>query len=242
MAGDDHVSHLSVSFDGTCNGLQNFSAMLRDEIGGAAVGLVPSAKPSDIYTVVRDKANALIAQDAATGSTVAARWQGKVTRQLTKQNTMTVPYGVSKLGMKDQLLAQFQKLREDGVDFGFDTTLEDAQYLSEVNWNAIGQTVVAARLAMDWLQKAAQVVAANELPISWTTPSGLPVLRSYRTVLGKRYDFDVEGKRYRMMLKVEGDKLDRRKQSSGISRNFVHSLDAAHMKRTVCYALEAGVT
>jgi DNA-directed RNA polymerase len=242
MAGDEHVSHLSVSFDGTCNGLQNFSAMLRDEIGGAAVGLVPSEKPSDIYTVVRDKANERIAQDAATGSTIASRWVGKVTRQLTKQNTMTVPYGVSKFGMKDQLLSQFQKLREDGVDFGFDTTLEDAQYLSEVNWDAIGQTVVAARLAMDWLQKAAQVVAANDLPISWVTPSGLPVLQSYRKVFGKEYDFDVEGKRYRMTLKVEGDKLDRRKQSSGISPNFVHSLDAAHLMRTITYCTEAGIT
>jgi Mitochondrial DNA-directed RNA polymerase len=192
--------------------------------------------------VVKDKANAAIAQDASTGSTVAARWHGKVTRQLTKQNTMTVPYGVSKYGMKDQLIATFKKLREEGVDFGFEPTLEDAQYLSEVNWNAINDTVVAARLAMDWLQKAAQVVAANELPISWVTPSGLPVLQSYRVVLGKRYDFDVEGKRYRMMLKVEGDKLDRRKQSSGISPNFVHSLDAAHMVRTVCYGLEEGIS
>lgn len=241
MTGDEHVSHLSVSFDGTCNGLQNFSAMLRDEIGGAAVGLVPSEKPADIYSVVKDKANAIIARDASTGSTVAARWVGKVTRQLTKQNTMTVPYGVSKFGMKDQLLAQFQKLKEDGVDFGFVTSVEDAQYLSEVNWEAIGSTVVAARAAMDWLQQAAKVVASNDLPISWTTPSGLPVLQSYRDQVGKRFDFEVEGKRYRMMLRIEGDKLDRRKQSSGISPNFVHSLDAAHMKRTVCYALEAGV-
>ncbi len=242
ISGDAHVSHLSVSFDGTCNGLQNFSAMLRDEIGGAAVGLVPSEKPSDIYTVVRDKANAIIAQDALGGSVVASRWQGKVTRQLTKQNTMTVPYGVSKFGMKDQLLATFQKLREDGVDFGFETTLEDAQYLSEVNWNAINETVVAARAAMDWLQKAAVVAASNDLPISWTTPSGLPVLQSYRKVIGSVYDFDVEGKRYYMTLKVEGDKLDRRKQSSGISPNFVHSLDAAHMVRTVCYGVEAGIS
>lgn len=242
MAGDEHVSHISVSFDGTCNGLQNFSAMLRDEVGGAAVGLVPSEKPSDIYTVVKDKANERIAQDALGGSTIALRWQGKVTRQLTKQNTMTVPYGVSKFGMKDQLLSQFQKLREDGVDFGFDTTLEDAQYLSEVNWGAIGQTVVAARQAMDWLQKVAKVVASNDLPISWVTPSGLPVLQSYRTVFGKEYDFDVEGKRYRMTLKVEGDKLDRRKQSSGISPNFVHSLDAAHLMRTITYCTEAGIS
>lgn len=242
MSGDAHISHLPISFDGTCNGLQNFSAMLRDEIGGAATGLVPGEKPSDIYTVVRDRAHAIIAQDALGGSVVASRWQGKVTRQLTKQNTMTVPYGVSKFGMKDQLLAQFQKLKEDGVDFGFETKLEDALYLSEVNWQAINQTVVAARAAMDWLQVAAQVAASNDLPISWVTPSGLPVLQSYRKMIGQKFDFDIEGKRYRMTLKIEEDKLDRRKQASGISPNFVHGMDAAHMTRTVCYSQDAGVS
>ena len=95
---------------------------------------------------------------------------------------------------------------------------------------------------MDWLRGVAKVVAANDLPISWMTPSGLPVLQSYREVLGKRYDFDIEGKRFRMRLTVEGDKLDRARQSSGISTNFVHSLDAAHMCRTVAYCLEVGVT
>jgi DNA-directed RNA polymerase len=242
IAGDEFVSHLSVSFDGTCNGLQNFSAMLRDEIGGAAVGLVPSDKPTDIYSVVKDRANAIIAQDALRGSTVAQRWGGKVTRQLTKRNTMTTPYGVSQYGMKDQLIQEFQKMREDGTDMDLKDDFTDAQYLASVNYAAIGDTVVAARVAMDWLQEVAKVVASNELPVSWTTPSGLPVLQSYREVLGKRYDFQVEGKRYQMTLNIDGDKLDRRKQSSGISPNFVHSLDAAHMIRTVAYCMETGVS
>jgi DNA-directed RNA polymerase len=242
MSGNEHVSHLQVAFDGTCNGLQNFSAMLRDSIGGKAVGLVPTDTPPDIYTEVAKRSSEIIAQDALGGSTVAQRWEGKITRKLTKRNTMTTPYGVSEYGMKDQLMKDFDKMIEDGVDFGFLPSLEDAGYLAEVNYRAISETVVAARDAMDWLQKAAKVAASNNLPISWVTPSGLPVLQSYRKVLGKRYDFDIEGKRFRMMLKIEGDELDRRRQSSGISPNFVHSLDAAHMMRTVDYCLDEGVT
>ena len=49
---EEYVSHLPISFDGTCNGLQNFSAMLRDEVGGKAVGLVPTDSPPDVYTDV----------------------------------------------------------------------------------------------------------------------------------------------------------------------------------------------
>lgn len=240
MEGDNYVSHLSVSFDGTCNGLQNFSAMLRDEVGGARVGLVPMDAPTDIYSLVRDRANELIAVDAAGGLEIAQKWAGKITRGLTKANTMTTPYGVSRYGMGDQVMNALNKMKQEGELTGV-IGFADAQYIASINYAAISECVVSARTAMDWLQEVAKVVAANDLPISWVTPSGLPVLQSYREMIGKRYNFHIEGKRYQMVLKVTGDKLDRRKQSSGISPNFVHSLDAAHMCRTVAYCAEAGI-
>lgn len=53
--GEVPVSSLPVALDGSCNGLQHFSAMLRDEIGGAAVNLIPHQVPADIYSKVKDK-------------------------------------------------------------------------------------------------------------------------------------------------------------------------------------------
>lgn len=47
-----HVSHLPVSMDGSCNGLQNFAAMLRDDYTARSVNLAPSDKPNDIYAQV----------------------------------------------------------------------------------------------------------------------------------------------------------------------------------------------
>jgi DNA-directed RNA polymerase len=91
----DFPSFLPVAFDGACNGLQNFSAMLRDPVGGAATGLVPGEKPADIYSEVARAAQVLIDQAASEGSEVAQRWVGKMTRKLAKRNTMTVPYGVT---------------------------------------------------------------------------------------------------------------------------------------------------
>lgn len=35
----EYISHLPITIDGSCNGLQHFSAMLRDEVGGAATNL-----------------------------------------------------------------------------------------------------------------------------------------------------------------------------------------------------------
>lgn len=45
-----------------------------------------------------------------------------------------------------------------------------------------------------------------------------------------------------MVLQITGARLDKRKQGAGISPNFIHSLDAAHMMRTVNYCVEAGLT
>lgn len=243
MQGDDYVSHLPVSWDGSCNGLQNFSAMLRDPVGGAAVNLIPSEHPSDIYTEVAKVSQRMIDEEAAAGLDIAQKWVGKMSRKWTKRNTMTVPYGVSRFGMSDQILQEFQKLRTEGAE-GLperEDEMSHARYLAEKNYEAIGQVVVAARRAMDWLMEAAKVAASDGLPVRWTTPAGLLVQQDYRVAEGKQLDFDVSGRRYRVLLKVTGTSIDKRKQGAGISPNFVHSLDAAHMMRTVTYCLTAGM-
>lgn len=243
MQGEAFVSHIPVSWDGTCNGLQNFSAMLRDEVGGAAVNLVPSDKPSDVYRAVAEVAQVAIDKEAAEGLPVAQRWVGRMTRKWSKRNTMTVPYGVSKFGMRNQLREEFSKLRMEGDTSApaRETEMEDAAYIADKNYDAIGQVVIAARAAMDWLMEAAQVASSDGLPVRWVTPSGLLVQQSYRVAEGKNLDFDVAGRRYRMILNITGHKIDKRAQKNGISPNFIHSLDAAHMMRTVNYCLGVGM-
>lgn len=48
-------SQIAIAMDGSCNGLQHYSAMLQDPTAGAAVNLVPSDSPQDIYGVVADR-------------------------------------------------------------------------------------------------------------------------------------------------------------------------------------------
>lgn len=260
MVGPTYVSHLPVSWDGSCNGLQNFSAMLRDPVGGAAVGLVPSDTPSDVYSVVAKETQRMLDEMASNGDQRAAFWAGKVERRLTKRNTMTVPYAVSQFGMREQLREEFRAIRKEALDkvtstvgdalteararlaWASSLTNADASLLATANYTAIGRVVVAARAAMDWLKAVAKVAASEGLPLHWVTPSGLPVRQDYRLKEGKRYDFTFSGHRYHLTLSTAGDKLDTRKQSLGVAPNFVHSLDAAHMQRTVCYSLDAGLT
>lgn len=48
----NYVCHLPIHQDGSCNGLQHYAALGRDQIGGESVNLVPSKRPQDVYSNV----------------------------------------------------------------------------------------------------------------------------------------------------------------------------------------------
>jgi DNA-directed RNA polymerase len=239
---DTFVSYLPVSWDGSCNGLQNFSAMLRDPLGGKATNLIPQETPADIYALVAAKASEMVERDAAAGEVNAVYWRGKVTRKWAKRPTMTLPYGSGKYGFRDQLRAELQSYKlEHRENYIEGDEFLCSMYLANVMYDALGEVVVAARSAMDWLREASQIAAEEELPITWTTPAGLPVMQDYRVDLCERLEVHLGGKRLQLTVTFEGDELCKRKQAQGISPNFVHSLDAAHLMRTVDFCLADGI-
>lgn len=236
-------SHIPVAFDGSCNGLQNYSMMLRDEVGGAATNLVPSEKPSDIYTQVANALETIAVRDAAAGVPGAAPWVGKVTRKIAKQPTMTMPYGAGQFGYRQQIVDALRKIEQDTGKPHLDGEMWVCSgYLAASMKEALAGVVVKAAQAMEWLQKASQVVSEDGLPIRWGAPNGLPVVQDYREVLGECIQTEIIGQRVSLTLTREGDKIDKRRQAQGIAPNFVHSLDASHMMETVCMGLAHGLT
>lgn len=82
-------SHLPVSLDGSCNGLQNFSALLRDSVGGLETNLVPGDSPRDLYTAVAKKTTELL--EAMPPSPLRDAWLlHGINRKVTKRTTMTL--------------------------------------------------------------------------------------------------------------------------------------------------------
>jgi DNA-directed RNA polymerase len=237
---EDFVSHQPVSFDGSCNGLQNYSMMLRDEVGGAATNLVPAEKPSDIYTQVAQALEADLAQD---DTPLARAWRGKVIRKVAKQPTMTMPYGAGQYGYRQQIMDALRKIEDEtGAPHLNADVFEASGFLAGKMRGALGKVVVKAAEAMDWLQQASRIAAEDGLPIRWETPVGLPVVQDYREMVGERIETEITGTKIKLTVTREGDKLDKRRQAQGIAPNFVHSLDAAHMMATVGLALEEGIT
>lgn len=240
MHGDAWVSHMPIAMDGSCSGLQHFSMMLRDEVGGAAVNLIPQEKPADIYTAVARRAQELSDRSA---DAMAAAWKGKVVRKVAKQPTMTMCYSATQYGMQGQIETALRKLDDEQGSPYIEGQERHAAavYMAGIVWEAIGDTVVAARRAMDWLKEASKVAAEAGLPVRWTTPVGLPVLQEYREIAGERLKVHFGGQRVDLWIAKEGSKLSKRRQASGIAPNFVHSLDSAHLMATVGLGVRNGL-
>lgn len=225
--GPDYCSGLPIAFDGSCSGIQHFSCMLRDHVGGEAVNLTPSDRPSDIYKIVADavKEEAMrllvhgtdteVTQEAdpETGEIVDVRTVGTkvlakqwldygITRKVTKRSVMTLPYGSKQFGFTDQLLDDIigPAIQKHGQDV-FPFPRDAASFMAKLIWDALQTTVVAAVEAMAWLQKAASALTSQGMPAHWVTPIGFPVWQEYRIPETKRIDTIICGS-IRIQMKV----------------------------------------
>lgn len=238
--GDEYYSTLPVSVDGACNGLQHFSAMLRDSVGGGAVNLLPSALPQDIYGRVATRTTEKVKGDVeqAVNDPYAEWWiDHGITRKVTKRSVMVLPYGGT-LYSSRQFVQDY--MDETGVE------LEDAfkysSYLAKHIWASIGDVVVAARHAMEWLQSAARATCDEGIPIVWTTPVGLPIMQAYPELSNNIIKTKISGSLVKLSLMGEEfNTLDRRRQCNGISPNFVHSMDACCLMLSTNRAADEGI-
>jgi len=236
------VSRLAVGMDGSCNGLQNFSAMLRDELGGRATNLIPSELPNDIYQMVADVTLQLLLNAAPDEAGYRAIWlKHGINRTLVKRSVMTLPYGSTRYSCAEFIVQDY--LRVGKVpEFKKDEYSRAANYLSHMVWAAIGDVVVKAREAMQWLQKASgQLLKEGHTEIKWLTPSGFPAIQTYWEQNDHRINTKLCGG---MKLKLTRDASDpdKSRHKNGIAPNFVHSLDASHLTLTVNAATEQGIT
>jgi len=85
------------------------------------------------------------------------------------------------------------------------------------------------------------VASSEGLPIRWDTPVNFPVLQAYKETKPYRIETKLLGSTFRPMLHKETGKIDKNRQANGISPNFVHSIDAAHMMLTIDVAKQCDI-
>jgi DNA-directed RNA polymerase len=254
-----YVCHLTVAIDGSCSGLQHFSAMMRDADGGKHVNLMPSEYPQDVYAAVAEITKELVEADLNSDDDNVRRmanlwWTWGIDRKVTKRNVMTFGYGSVESGFADQLFEDILDASDEArAHFGVtkDTwveAMEIARYLGKHNMVGIKKTVKGAPLVMELLQNIAGILARANLPVLWTTPMGFPVLNAYYKPEFTRINTLLWNKALNVptpykpkVMSGFSKELNAYKQRSSISPNFIHSFDAAHLQLVVKNSKEAGI-
>lgn len=244
---DGYICHLPVAVDGSCSGLQHYSAMLRDSEGAKYVNLVPSETPEDVYKEVANIVNELVLNDK--DDLYAQEWLShKIDRKVTKRATMTLCYGSKQYGWREQIMEDFMKEYEKEVQLGqrelhpFTEPGKASAYMAKKLDVALRKTVKAAVEGMDWLQEVSSLLASENKPVIWTTPIGFPVVNGYYEPILKQVDIKIKGKRKRQQLLLGyTDKLKKTKQRSTIAPNVVHSYDACHLMMVALEAKKQGI-
>ena len=262
--GYDFVSCLPVALDGSCNGLQNMSALLRDEVGGKATNLIPGDSPEDIYQDVADlvivELNKLLVDspDPGTDGWLAAKWlEYGVTRKLTKNSCMTYCYSSTEYACRETLeilvrgslkdnpfavMRLVERGEHAGTYVNSDNLFNATLFLQGLIWKSLKSVVVAAAAVMGLMQKLSGVSSKVGVPLTWVLPDGFMVSQVYVKTKSRRVQSVLEGSVITLQLREHIAELDKPKCRNGASPNFIHSLDAYALRSYVNLASAQGIT
>lgn len=260
-------THIPIQLDGTCNGLQHYSALLKDPVGGAAVNLVNTEKPSDIYGKVAEKLEEKLNERRHTSITIdrtmqdtqmeydrilATHWlELGINRKLTKRPVMVLPYGGTLLSCREYIgeyltdnyspnfIWEHFKIGDNPTDCNYKVSA----WLSKYLWEAIQETLQAAIVGMAYLKKLARVVTNQKQYLEWLTPAGLLVRQAYPARKQKEIKTELFGSIIKTRINIDDNSiLDGQRQVNGICPNFIHSLDAACLMLYILKCKKAGIS
>lgn len=228
---------LIVHMDATCSGLQHFSAILRDPVGGRYVNLLGDCteeEKQDIYSRVAVNAMQVIEQDSKDSdpekAAVALWWlRTGIQRKMAKKPVMTYVYGATLRGTVD--FVEEYVYTELGMRFPDGVRPYDyAAYAAKKLFQGIAATVPAAENAMNWLKGIAKQMPKGQR-MEWRSPTGFLVQHDYQ-------DYDEVRVKLRscgvtdVLIREYNEDTKTIPMQNAIAPNFVHALDGAHL--TMC--------
>jgi DNA-directed RNA polymerase len=235
----DGMTQLPVGMDGSCNGIQHWSAIAKDPVIGSMVNLLPASKPNDAYGVVANEVtNAMLPLNYKDPwvTLFLEEWEGKVKRNVVKRAVMTDPYGVTTRGITDGLL-------NDGYIDWIDKTIRmpAAKELTKYIQTAMNTLLTVPNQGKAWLKEVASIASEKNVHLEWVTPIGFRVRHQY---YGKTNGV-VNLQTLLTAMRVEfnefvRDEVSPREAQNGVSPNYIHSLDASHMFATILGLMRSG--
>jgi len=228
-------AHAIVQRDGTCNGLQHYAALTRDEETAPLVNLTPGERPNSVYKDIFAEVKQALIDDARAGHRLANAILLFADVSLIKQVVMTKFYDVTKSGARDQVAAALARLgvqTGDAPRYKGDpgaSIVNAAMYLTDLTMHAVAKLCRRASEVMEWLKDCAREIVALGESVRWTNPDGLPVVQPHRQEGIVRIHTAVA------QLSVAYDdakaKVKAQDQIRAVAPDMVHSLDACHLHR-----------
>lgn len=237
---------IPIHMDATCSGLQHFSAILRDPVGGEYTNLtngIGTGQKQDIYTKVAQNALQAIQRDSEDSdqqkAAIALWWlRTGIPRGMAKKPVMTYVYGATLRGTTHSVEDYVEY--DMGLNFPEEARRYDyANYAGRKLMEGIASTVPAAAAAMHWLKGIAKQQPRGKR-MEWRSPTGFLVQHDYQ-------DYDEVQVKLRScgvtecVVREYNEDTQPLPMQNAISPNFVHALDAAHLTFTALGMKELGL-
>tara|TARA_E500000331_G_scaffold346692_1_gene385899 strand:+ start:1 stop:1290 length:1290 start_codon:yes stop_codon:yes gene_type:complete len=251
---EEYITYLPIPVDGSNNGWQHLCAMSKDKEAGELVGIVPQDIQKDFYVQC---AKDLIKRVPEWFEERQMPMK-HIRKGIAKRGSMTRAYSAGAQKIAENM---YLDCHVEGYLNKYNITEEDCELLAKHLIKAIDKVCAGPLQTMKFLQKIAEAEIASEYSknikqksIKWTTQSGFPVTyeafvenefkekaiiscsqRKVKPILTKEDGSKEETDTIRIQHvgKEPTDKPKIRSFMSGISPNFVHSMDAAHMAKVI---------
>lgn len=240
--GYGYVSTLPCYSDATCSGIQHYSALLRDPAGGFSVNLVPGHDRQDVYGLVAERVTEILRNLDISSLSVLHREMRElllehgIDRAAVKRQTMTKPYNSKLRSCREYTISWIKEVLAAGtlvLPEGM-TAGKLGAFLGDHIWDAVAEVMPKACEAMEWIEAVTkQTVRANpHVPLSWDLPDGMVCITRKGLSEKLRLNTTFEGAQRLRRLTVEKDDQSPTDHGNSMPPNFIHSLDAAHLRLT----------
>ena len=245
--GQHHLSRIPIAMDGSCNGLQLISLLLKDENMGRSTNCTPQDVPADLYQEVADEVKRRL-QENPDNTNLKILKLRNIDRSLMKKAVMTVPYGATYFTIYNMFLSLFVDEHAKAFAYnaelgqGHRTMASHSARLARVTWDTIKDIIPNAIKFNKWLRQTIKPLITDNQEISWVSPIGIRVYQEYKTEISSRITTAIGTKiRRNTRYKEETDTLSVGRNNYGIMPNYIHSLDASVMLMTTNHMKELGV-
>ena len=232
-AGKIHRTHLPIPIDGSNNGWQHLGAISKDPKTGILVGLIPVEIQQDFYVQTAKELYSLV-EEGPLKDLLQSMPMKHIRKGISKRGSMTRAYsaGATKIGEN-----MWFDCKTEDFDEKYGITEEDCMALAKLLIKAINNVCPGPLKTMGYLQALAGVaIGQGKSVLEWTSPSGFDVeyecyynkkCKTRGTITGyNKYNKQCQ---VQHVAQVYTDFPDVRGFMCGISPNFIHSMDAAHM-------------